>query len=79
MPEKQTVNENFQRDCGAVCIQRTTDEGEAMSRSFREGHIDGIVDAGSDLKTIMTLARHGSAQMSMEKYAEPKEPLLRAS
>ena len=79
MPKKETVNENFQRDCANAGICRETDEGKATFHSFRENYINGVVDAGSDLTTIMTLARHGSAQMSMEKYAKPKEPRLRAA
>ena len=31
------------------------------------------------MKTIMQLARHGSAQMSMEVYAKPKPERLRAA
>ncbi|MHC4253484.1 MAG: hypothetical protein ACYS9X_30570, partial [Planctomycetota bacterium] len=42
-------------------------------------HSLGVVDAGSDLKAIMSLARNGSTQMSMERYARPKEPRLRAA
>ena len=42
-------------------------------------YINAVVESGGDLKTIMTLARHGSAQMSMETYAKPKPERLRAA
>jgi len=79
MPRKETTNENFQRDCAKAGIRRITDDGKATFHSFRVNYINAVVESGCDLKTIMTLARHGSAQMSMEVYAKPKPERLRAA
>ncbi|MHC4253158.1 MAG: tyrosine-type recombinase/integrase [Planctomycetota bacterium] len=79
MPHKETANENLQRDCAKAGIRRVTNEGKATFHSFRVNYINAVVESGSDLKTIMTLARHGSAQMSMEVYAKPKPERLRAA
>jgi len=79
MPKAETVSENFGRDCARARITRETDEGKATFHSLRVNYINAIVESGSDLKTIMTLARHGSAQMSMETYAKPKPERLRAA
>jgi hypothetical protein len=79
MPRKETVNENFKRDCAKAAIQRKTRDGKLRFPSFRVNYINSVVESGTDLKTIMTLARHGSAQMSMETYAKPKPDRLRAA
>ncbi len=79
MPQAETVSENFKRDLAKARIRRETDEGKATFRSLRVNYINAVVESGSDLKTIMTLARHGSAQMSMETYAKPKPERLRAA
>jgi len=79
MPRKETANENYQRDCAKAGIRRVTSEGKATFHSFRVNYINAVVESGSDLKTIMTLARHGSAQMSMEVYAKPEPERLRSA
>jgi len=73
------VSENFRRDCAKAGIKRITREGKATFHSFRVNFINAVVESGSDLKTIMTLARHGSAQMSLETYAKPNPKRLRAA
>ena len=79
MPTKATANENFRRDLKKARIKHITDAGKATFHSFRKNYINSVVSSGSDLKTIMTLARHGSAQMSMETYAKAKPERLRAA
>ncbi len=79
MPKAETVSENFKRDCAKARIRRLTDDGKATFHSLRVNYVNAAVESGSDLKTIMTLARHGSAQMSMETYAKPKPERLRAA
>ena len=79
MPKAETVSENFDRDCATAKMKRVTNEGKATFHSFRVNYINAVVESGSDLKTIMTLARHGSAQMSMETYAKPKPERLQAA
>ncbi len=77
MPKAHTVSTNFRRDCRKAGIAHITKAGKATFQSLLKNFIDAIVESGSDLKTIMTLARHGSAQMSMETYATAKTGRLR--
>jgi integrase len=51
---------------------------EALTfHSFRVNYINGVVKSGADLKTIMALARHSSATMSMSTYAKTDAQRLR--
>lgn len=77
MPKKETTWENFARDCAKAKIVRNTLEGKATFHSLRVCFINAVVQSGSDLKTIMELARHGSAFMSMQTYAKPNPQRLR--
>ncbi|GMV79779.1 MAG: hypothetical protein AMXMBFR7_09630 [Planctomycetota bacterium] len=77
MPKKNTTGENFARDLANARIVRPTPDGKATFHSLRVTAINAVVDAGADLKTIMTFARHSAAQMSMETYAKPKTDRLR--
>ncbi len=56
-----------------------TNEGKATFHSFRVNYIDAVVKSGSDFKTIMTLARHGSARMSTETCVKPRPERYRAA
>jgi integrase/recombinase XerC len=60
---------------GGVTI--TTTEGKATWHSLRKTFINNLVKGGNDLKTIMTLARHSTAKMTMETYAQADQTLLR--
>lgn len=55
----------------------TTTEGKATWHSLRKTYINNLVKSGTDLKTIMTLARHSTAKMTMETYAQADPTLLR--
>ena len=60
-------------------VKDVTDEGKATWHSLRKVYINNVVRSGADLKTIMALARHSSATMSMDTYAQAKPALLRAA
>lgn len=51
--------------------------GKATWHSLRKVFINNVVKGGNDLKTIMTLARHSTATMSMEVYAAADSSRLR--
>jgi integrase len=77
MPKKETCSENLNRDFIKAGIRRQTTSGKATFHSFRVNYINAVVKTGADLKTIMTLARHSSATMSMSTYAKPDAQRLR--
>ena len=54
-------------------------EGKATWHSLRKVFINNVVSSGADLKTVMEMARHSSATMSMDVYAKAKPDLLRAA
>ena len=60
-------------------VKMSREEGRASWHSLRKVFINNVVQCGADLKTIMTLARHSSATMSMDVYAKAKPDLLRAT
>jgi integrase len=64
----------FKEDLKAAGIREETPEGKATWHSLRKVFINNVVKSGCDLKTIQTLARHSTAQLSMEVYAvqDPK-------
>jgi hypothetical protein len=45
--------------------------------SLRKTFVTNVVRSGCDLKTIMSLARHSTAQLSMETYSAADRTLLR--
>ncbi len=77
-PRKETMTENLNRDFKKARVPKETPEGRATFHSFRVNYINTLAESGADLKTIMTLARHKSAQMSMETYCKAKPTRLRA-
>jgi integrase len=77
MPTKNNTAQQLTRDLDAAGIVRETTAGRATFHSFRVNFINAVVKTGADLKTIMTLARHGSATMSMSTYAKADASLLR--
>ena len=72
-----TVARDFVRDLARAGIKRVTEDGKATFHSLRKCYIRAVAESGTDLKTIMTLARHGFAQMSMEVYAQPNPGRLK--
>ena len=78
IPKKETCSENLDRDFTHAGIRRELNGGRATFHSFRVCYINAVVKSGCDLKTIMTLARHSSATMSMSTYAKPDANRLRA-
>ena len=77
IPRKETCGENLDRDFTKAGITRNLNGGRATFHSFRVNYINAVVKSGADLKTIMTLARHSSATMSMSTYAKPDAQRLR--
>ena len=65
------------RDYKAAGIAIKTDAGRATWHSLRKCYVNALVRTGADVKTIMTLARHSSAQLSMEVYASADPARLR--
>ena len=79
MPKKNTTGVYLGTDFTAAKIERVSTEGKATFHSFRVNFINAVIESGADLKTVMELARHGSAAMSMEVYAKAKPERLRAA
>lgn len=79
MVDVDGTRDNFERDLkkAALWPRRVTPEGRLGFHSFRVNFINAVVASGADLKTIMELARHGSAFMSMQTYAKPNRDAMR--
>jgi len=58
-------------------VKLVTPEGKATWHSLGKAFVNAAVRSGGDLKTIMTLARRSSAQLSMETYASADPVRLR--
>jgi integrase len=54
-------------------------EGKATWHSLRKTFVNNVCRGGADVKTVMELARHSSATMSMDVYASAKPALLRSA
>ena len=78
MPGKRVTGQHFRADVHAAGIKDViTGKGKATFHSLRVNYINAVVQCGADLKTIMELARHSSATMSMSVYAKPDANRLR--
>jgi integrase len=79
------ANRRCHRDAGAIIaadyraanVAIKTPAGKATWHSLRKAFVNAVVRCGSDLKTVMTLARHSTAQLSMEVYASTDPIRLR--
>lgn len=71
------ASSHFTKDAKAAGIALRTPEGVATWHSLRKTYVTEIVQSGADLKTIMELARHSSATLSMEIYAAKDERRMR--
>jgi integrase len=67
----------IQRDYKAAGIALMTDDGKATWHSLRKCFVNAVIRAGADVKTVMELARHSSATMSMDIYAKAQPAILR--
>ncbi|MBI5090902.1 MAG: tyrosine-type recombinase/integrase [Candidatus Hydrogenedentes bacterium] len=67
----------LKEDLSAAGIVNQTPEGKATWHSFRKAFVNSLVRSGADLKTIMELARHSTASLSMEVYASADDARLR--
>jgi integrase len=77
LPKKNWASEQIRQDFEAAGIKKLTAEGKATFHSLRVNFICAIVESGCDLKTIMELARHSAASLSMEVYAKPNRERTR--
>ena len=66
-------------DFGKARIKTITTEGKASWHLLRKSFVNAVVRSGQDLKTIQQLARHSTAQLSMETYASADPARLRAA
>jgi integrase len=66
-------------DLNAADIPLLTEEGKATWHSLRKVYVNNLIRTGADVKTVMELARHSAATMSMDVYASAKPALLRAA
>lgn len=80
-PVKKWLARTFGKDLDAARITRELPgvKGRATFHSFRVNYVNAVIESGADLKTIMELARHGAASMSMETYAKPRSERLRTA
>jgi len=67
----------IKEDFAKADIVLKTDEGKATWHSLRKVFVNNLVRSGADVKTVMELARHSAATMSLETYASAKPALLR--
>ena len=54
-------------------------EGRVTWHSLRKVYVNNLVRTGADLKTVMELARHSAASMTLDVYASSKPAMLRAA
>jgi len=69
----------FKADLRAARIPVETSEGKASWHSLRKYFVNVLVRSGTDVKTLMELARHSSASLTMEVYASAEPKRLRAA
>lgn len=74
-----TACRKIKADYEAADVDLLTDAGRATWHSLRKVFVNNLTRSGADLKTVMELARHSSASMSMDIYASAKPALLRAA
>ncbi len=78
VPKRAGAWNNFEGDLEkAGIVKKITGQGKATFHSLRVCYIQAVVQSGADLKTIMALARHSSAQMSLETYAKEDQGAMR--
>ena len=67
----------FQNDLKAADIPIETGEGKATWHSLRKSYVNALIHSGADVKTVMELARHSCASLTMEVYASADKARLR--
>lgn len=76
---KRNASTYFRADCDAADIKALTPEGKATWHSLRKSFVNAVVAAGADVKTSMTLARHSTADLTMNTYATADTGRVRAA
>lgn len=69
----------WRRDLEAAGIPAQTPDGKTTWHSLRVRYINRLIESGSDLKTLQELARHSTAQLSLEVYGKRDPDRLRAA
>lgn len=63
----------------ATIEEEIAGKGKATWHSLRKCLVSRLVASGVDLKTVMELARHSAAQLTLEVYADAAAPTVRAA
>ena len=69
----------LKKDLLAAGVALETVEGRATWHSFRKYYVDFIEQAGTDMKTLLELARHSTASLSLDVYTRRRPARLRAA
>jgi integrase len=67
------------KDYTEAGIPIETPEGKATWHSLRKVFVNKLIRSGADVKTVMELARHSAATMTLDVYASQKPELLRSA
>ena len=67
----------FKDDLKAAKIPTETSEGKATWHCLRKSYVNALIHSGADVKTVMELARHSCASLTMEVYASADKARLR--
>jgi len=67
----------FKDDLKAAKVPTETNEGKATWHSLRKSYLNALIHSGADFKTVMELARHSCASLTMEVYASADKARLR--
>ncbi len=68
----------LKRDLDAAGIPHKTPKGVLDFHALRTAYINFVLDVASDVKTAQELARHATAEMTLNVYGRAKEDRLRA-
>jgi hypothetical protein len=71
------ASEQFKLDLDAAKIAPETPEGRATWHSLRKCFDNALLRSGADLRTVMDLMRHSSANLSLQTYASTDPKRLR--
>ncbi len=72
-----SASQIFREESEAAGIVGETNEGKATWHSLRKSYVNALIHSGADVKTVMELARHSTASLTMEVYASADQGRLR--
>lgn len=67
---------SLDRDLKAAGVEKITSAGKLDFHAFRVAFINMVINSGADVKTAQTLARHSTAEMTMNVYGRAQEERL---